>query len=491
MTQAAGEEKKQMKISDLEERTGIPRETIHYYIREGLLPPPFKKGLRLAYYDESYVSLIDLIKKLQEERYLPLSVIRNLFREQKYDIEELEKAFLSDLFGHGPAGRKTGLEKIFEDLKEKPVQRDYLLRLSRAGILAPGAGAEGREPTEIEIKLAQLCQKGESLGFSIEQLHKITGLLGQLVELEGSSLIEMLRHKETPKEFVAALKNRQGFMEEFILYQRGRLFQEAVQAFMRQAESTRLRETGEYLSVPSEAFRKRYRIDEQVAQLKDKAAKSHDEKDYDRLGWCLLLTGKYADLFALDDRRRSDRFKLAVAYANAMKGEAEAAVKWAERAVKRNATDAFFLSLSGGLYMIYVTKLEGFIEPTIWISKALDLLDESARLKASTEFDAFCAEFVRLRIYLTLPEPLGRPEESRKALEKMLDTLRSKGRAKLECSFEGELEIFEVSINYFLAEQARTSGQKSRAVGHYKRVLEVDPASEFGQKAFVRLGEFE
>ncbi|MEW6775719.1 MAG: hypothetical protein AB1405_05465, partial [Bdellovibrionota bacterium] len=115
----------------------------------------------------------------------------------------------------------------------------------------------------------------------------------------------------------------------------------------------------------------------------------------------------------------------------------------------------------------------------------------TARFQAETPFDALCIDFVRSRVYLALPEPFGKPEEGRKGLERILDTLRGRGRAKLEPSFEGELEVLEVTINYFLAEAARIGGEKGRARDHYRRVLELDPASDFGSKAFVHLGELE
>jgi DNA-binding IclR family transcriptional regulator len=37
-----------MKISELVKRTGVPKETIHFYIREGLLRKPRKSGLFLC-----------------------------------------------------------------------------------------------------------------------------------------------------------------------------------------------------------------------------------------------------------------------------------------------------------------------------------------------------------------------------------------------------------------------------------------------------------
>lgn len=492
------DERKLMKISALEERTGIPRETIHYYIREGLLPTPMKKGLRLAYYDESYINLIDLIKKLQEERYLPLSVIRNLFVEQKYDVEELEKAFLSDVFGKSTSLRRGGLSRLFGEREAPAVPEDYVADLQKRGLvpetaLAEGESDGGEQPASSDLcaKLAQLCLRGEQLGFSKEQMQNITARLRDIVELERTSLTEMLRHKESPKEFVSALKDRQSFMEEFLLYQRARFIGQAVQNFMSRAADTRIQMGNDFVAIPSAAFRERYRIDEQIEQLHQEAEKARDETVYERLAWALFLCDRHDELFALDDRRRTDRFKLAVACANAMRDEVEPAVKWVERAVRRNQNDAFFLTLAAGLYMILAARTEGFIEPTIWISKGLDVLEEANKAECTDPFDCLSRDFVRARILLALPEPFGRSEEGRRDLERILASITGKERANFQPSFRGEIELFEVTINYFLAEAAYLAGEKGRAKKHYKRVLELDPAGNFGQKSFVRLGELE
>ena len=67
-----------VKISELERITGVPQSTIRYYVKEGLLPQPTKVNKSMAYYDESCVERIALVRELQEKRYYPLSVIKNI-----------------------------------------------------------------------------------------------------------------------------------------------------------------------------------------------------------------------------------------------------------------------------------------------------------------------------------------------------------------------------------------------------------------------------
>ncbi len=67
-----------MRMRELEKASGVGRETIRYYIREGLLPEPMRASRNSAFYSEEHVARLKLIKQLQEERFLPLSVIRNV-----------------------------------------------------------------------------------------------------------------------------------------------------------------------------------------------------------------------------------------------------------------------------------------------------------------------------------------------------------------------------------------------------------------------------
>ncbi|WP_448582230.1 MerR family transcriptional regulator [Thermaurantiacus sp.] len=67
-----------MRMRDLEKASGIGRETIRFYIREGLLPEPVRTARNAALYDEEHLARLLAIRRLREDRYLPLGVIRVL-----------------------------------------------------------------------------------------------------------------------------------------------------------------------------------------------------------------------------------------------------------------------------------------------------------------------------------------------------------------------------------------------------------------------------
>lgn len=67
------------KVSELAEKAGVTKRTIHYYISKGLLLPPEGTGINSLYNDE-HLERILLIKKLQAE-YMPLNKIREYILE--------------------------------------------------------------------------------------------------------------------------------------------------------------------------------------------------------------------------------------------------------------------------------------------------------------------------------------------------------------------------------------------------------------------------
>jgi DNA-binding transcriptional MerR regulator len=72
-----------MKISTVVKRTGVPKETIHFYIREGLLRKPRKSGINAADYNENHVKQIQFIKELRENYYFPIPLIKKIIRKVK------------------------------------------------------------------------------------------------------------------------------------------------------------------------------------------------------------------------------------------------------------------------------------------------------------------------------------------------------------------------------------------------------------------------
>jgi DNA-binding transcriptional MerR regulator len=130
-------------MRDLEQRTGVGRETIRYYIRLGLLPEPDRPKPNVAVYADEHVRRLTTIKRLQRERYLPLSFIKTLLDRPSHGepatIPGLEMLLLQRVGLSGEEGDVT----LAEAAVRYGVPLEDLQVLRRDGLIdGDGSGAQ-------------------------------------------------------------------------------------------------------------------------------------------------------------------------------------------------------------------------------------------------------------------------------------------------------------------------------------------------------------
>lgn len=67
-----------MKISELSDRSGLPVQTIKYYIREGLLPRGRASAPTRAEYDDTHLERLRLVRALREVADLPVASVKRI-----------------------------------------------------------------------------------------------------------------------------------------------------------------------------------------------------------------------------------------------------------------------------------------------------------------------------------------------------------------------------------------------------------------------------
>lgn len=102
-----------MKIGELEKKSGVPRTTIHYYLRQGLLHPAVKTGRTMAHYDESHLRRIKEIQSLKKDA----RAIMSLLREQAAPDTIMKESV--KVYGAGKSATTT---------KEKELKRKEIIR---------------------------------------------------------------------------------------------------------------------------------------------------------------------------------------------------------------------------------------------------------------------------------------------------------------------------------------------------------------------------
>lgn len=161
-----------LRMGALAEASGVPAATIKHYLREGLLPAPVKTSRNMAWYSPEYVDRIKLIKRLQEERYLPLDVIRRILENEPDQVEarlELGDTLLERsqrIAGGRGISRKRAIEKL-------GLPAEVLDGFERIGAIEPVDGKKGVRYSQPDAEFLQAISEfrrsgyGEALGFTI------------------------------------------------------------------------------------------------------------------------------------------------------------------------------------------------------------------------------------------------------------------------------------------------------------------------------------
>lgn len=226
------------RMSDLIRLADLPRETIHFYLKEGLLPEPVKKSRNMAWYSDRHVEMLKLIRSLQEEQLLPLKAIKALLNEPgTYPFTPHQRGLIERIRRHhlkGAAQTPERMPKTVASLaKQYRVSGQDLADLRKTGLVRT---AMNHRPTTDEAECIQLWgamrNAGMSLGrsFSVDDLGFLQTVIDILFEQEvrifkerlndlDESEIEPLLHTLVPavSRLLAILHERKiaSFLEHF------------------------------------------------------------------------------------------------------------------------------------------------------------------------------------------------------------------------------------------------------------------------------------
>ena len=239
------DDRRLLRMSELAERSGVSAGTIRHYLREGLLGSGediVRTSRNMAYYPSRYVHQIELIKRLQQERFMPLRVIRRALRDDPERVRaliELEDRILE----HALASEELSRVSASAVRERYQVPRNVLERLAEIGVLTPvgsgpprgsarrrggqrsagdgraradGSGlaasvSQGYDPDDVKIieAIARFRAGGydEALGFTVYDTVRYREALEPLVREEVRALLDRLAGEvevERALEIVAA-----------------------------------------------------------------------------------------------------------------------------------------------------------------------------------------------------------------------------------------------------------------------------------------------
>jgi DNA-binding transcriptional MerR regulator len=200
-----------LKMSELAEQSGVSAGTIKHYLREGLLGEGdeiVRTSRNMAYYPPDYVERIQLIKRLQEDRFMPLRVIKGMMGsepDRARALIELEDRIIERAVEAREGERMSAVEAQ----RRYDIPRNVLDRLAELGILTPTSRGYDADDVKIIEAISRFRAGGydEQLGFTVFDTLRYRDALEPLVAEEVRTLLDRLAGEvdvERAVEIIAA-----------------------------------------------------------------------------------------------------------------------------------------------------------------------------------------------------------------------------------------------------------------------------------------------
>ncbi|MBA3328566.1 MAG: MerR family transcriptional regulator [Solirubrobacterales bacterium] len=207
-------------MSELAERSGVSVGTIKHYLREGLLGGGegiVRTSRNMAYYPPEFVERIQLIKRLQEQRFMPLRLIKGVMAsdpDRARALVELEDHILERAVAAQESDRISGAQvRGRYDLPQ-----NVLDRLAELQVLSPTTS--GYDPDDIAIieAISRFRAGGydEALGFTVYDTLRYREALGPLVREEVRALLDRLAGEVEPERAVQIIASGAAPLRELI-----------------------------------------------------------------------------------------------------------------------------------------------------------------------------------------------------------------------------------------------------------------------------------
>lgn len=176
------------KISELVAKTNVPKSTILYYIREGLLPEAKKLKSNVHRYNKEHIELLEYIKYMKQEMGSSNEQIKEILqnKNQSFSSSSSMIAPLMQTLGNIPNDAKHYSKDNF--LKEYNLDAKFLEKLLSDEILIP-LGED--DFTQKEVSLIKLVHSFEEVGADYKVLKKYVYCAKLLAEIESEMLNDL------------------------------------------------------------------------------------------------------------------------------------------------------------------------------------------------------------------------------------------------------------------------------------------------------------
>jgi len=406
-----------MRMAELALRSGVSRETIHFYLREGLLPRPRKAGRTVAYYDEEHLSRLKLIRKLREEKYLPLAVIRRLLDSPaaaERDVDTL--ASVLHLTARAEAAGKPSDEAVDEAL--------------RRGLFGPrdaSSPAIGSDPAErrlVAIVEETLALEAGPRDFTLQNLELVAQDQTTFVMREAELFFGTVLETADIGATISALRSGRGLVARFIGAYRDLMLRRIVEELIMAIQHGNFA-VARSATVPLSAkIERELGTFDRRAELRAALAGTVTTEATDALVWHLFACGAVSELSALPPEiaaTASPRAAVLVAWGSYESARSAQGLRGLEKAVEAAPDFALGQILLGEASV--VRGLRRHDDSSGLLERAVPAMHRLVRADPDSDPEPIAkalGSFYRGRVEIAMPAVLGRTRRGVALLERAL-----------------------------------------------------------------------
>lgn len=498
---ALADEQASYRISDLVAASGVSRDMIKYYLRANLLPTAHKPRPNLSLYSNNHLELIGLIQRFQAQTKLSLEEIAQVFNAAGHNANAIEIELLSARHSVGNHDNIIPLDSGNEHSRGLVFPREFLQELASKSLLPnPEALDENDELT------ASLLWAARSAGVPLAFFQETREKLSELADLEVKTLVAIKRPELDFSGMVDQVTEADHIINRWIITEKNRQIKNQFQRVIDNSE-TAISTLLDAIYKPSAVFRQRYSIDTVLAELSIETAAPDRplQQSHDLCLACLYLN-EFAKTIDIAESilaiHPDDTIAIAcISLAHGIQNNADAAFEYGSSLADCDATHPVVLEARILALLLKAGKLGGVTDATELMRSAGELY---LQLPIDGSTDPVAVTLLQARANVAFPDFANSRAAAIEALQSLLQELQSNSKFLLPQSIAALRECFTVIIRiyalYYLgvlydAEADTATGSETEIASNraaaracFEQVIQLDPASNFGEAAFLKLG---
>ncbi|WP_082793698.1 MerR family transcriptional regulator [Zhongshania aliphaticivorans] len=485
-------------IAELIDKSGVSREMIKYYLRDGLLPHPEKPRRNLSLYSAQHIKLIRLIRLFQKDTKLSLPEISKIFNELNHDPHKIELQLLSGNYlkdVESPLSHRIEaeiatnvLDGSTPELTESialEFDQGFIATLKQHNLISAGSQLSAHDQN-IAGLIWSAMELGVSLNYFIGTRTKIHDLVSAQIEVLKGAVHPDLGFADSLSVHYSAdrIINRWLIAEKTNILRK--IYLEIIDSV-----DVGLDAISDSIYIPSKAYNKRYKIKESIEQLA-LGPKPNNRQTYTAYAGACVFVADYtsAHNFIKQGLKAypGDAQLTAIeclAYCLEQKPE-DAAIPY--QALRDIPTESIW-TLEAKIYflLIQASKVGGISDASVQLRQAYELFIQVAATPAIEPMEKLEALLIGGRARSMFPQWVSHNPVIIERLTSLLASLESSTVKELGLPIQASHAAYKTYAHFYLARAYDLENAHEKAQPHYEEVIKLDPASNFSAFAYSRL----